>query len=98
MYLDRISIFVYCPDCQVMVSRFIPVHEHTEFRTEWQCSQCKKFVVVNRKERDVFFDLREDSKWRKKYPIEIVQASKEDIIVQDEDDIIELGLEDNDQT
>lgn len=85
-YLDKILIMVYCPNCKVLVGRVLPVHDHTEFRAQFQCSQCSKLATVERKERDVFFDLK-DTKgtgWRKKYPVEIVHPDHTDIDVEEE--------------
>ena len=63
---------VYCPNCNVMVFRFSPVHDHTAFMLGVQCSQCGKIVTAERKERDIFFDLKpNDIKWRKLFPVEI---------------------------
>ena len=76
-FVDRRLIKVYCPDCQVMVGRISPVHEHTAFSAAFQCSQCKKMVSATRQEKDVFFDLHKDDKeWRRKYPVEIKHPKK----------------------
>lgn len=96
-FLDKMCIYVYCPECKVMVARILPVHEHTEFKTQFQCSQCKKFVTADRRERDVFFDLKGDKSWRKKYPLEIVQSKSEEIPEGSEDDIIELSLDEKEE-
>lgn len=93
-FLDQQLINVTCPSCRVLVGRVLPAHEHTEFFAEFQCSQCKKYGTVRRKERDVFFDLKEKNKeWRKKYPVEIVQPGKKDTVPEDDSDIF---LEDSD--
>lgn len=74
-WLERNLIYVYCPDCKVMVSRIMPVHEHTDFESKWRCSQCEKMVEVKRKGKDIFFNVKGDKTWRKKYPIEIKQPT-----------------------
>lgn len=87
-FLDQQLINVTCPSCRVLLGRVLPAHEHTEFLSEFQCSQCKKYGTVKRKERDIFFDLKEKNKdWRKKYPVEIVQPGKKDTAPEDESDI-----------
>lgn len=74
-YLESQFIRVFCPNCKILVGRVAPVHEHTSFDIAFQCSQCKKQIVVTRKERDVFFDVK-DSDWRRKHPVEIIQPKK----------------------
>lgn len=71
-FLDQRAIRIYCPDCKVMVGRVFPVHGHTSFYFESQCSQCKKKVIAKREEKDVWFDIK-DADWRRKYSAEIVQ-------------------------
>lgn len=87
---------VYCKTCQVMVGRISGVYDTTEFNAKFQCPQCKKFTTVARKEKDIFFDVR-DADWRRQYPIEIVQPKKgisseiddvNDDVILGEDDII----------
>ena len=93
-FLEKQYINVYCEKCKILVGRIIPVHEYTEFIIKFQCSQCNKFVEVKRKERDVFFDLKERNKeWRKKYPVEIVQGKLESV---EADDDVFLEDEEND--
>lgn len=76
-FLEKRLIKVFCEECNVMLLRFAPVHEHTEFEIKIQCSQCKKMIRAIRKERDVFFDIaKNDRQWRAKYPVEIVAARK----------------------
>ena len=88
-FLERHYINVSCTQCKVMVGRIIPVHDHTEFNVQFQCSQCKKMVQVKRKEQDTFFDIKERNKnWRNKYPVEIEQG-KADIIESDDDEVLE---------
>lgn len=97
-FLDQQLIVVSCPECKIMLGRLLPVHEHTEFEARFQCSQCRKIGIVKRKERDIFYDLREKNKdWRKKYPIEIIQPGKD--VVEDETDIfIDDMMQDEDST
>lgn len=71
-FLDQRAIKVYCPDCKVMAGRIYPVHGHTAFTFEVQCSQCKRRVIAKRDEKDVWFDIK-DADWRRKFPAEIVQ-------------------------
>lgn len=88
-YLDSVVIRVYCPECQVMVGRVLPVHDHTSFRAEFQCSQCSKPIYVGRKERDVFFDIPEsDREWRRKYPVEIEKPRSRGLIKEVENEIV----------
>lgn len=72
---DRVT-YMFCPDCMVMVGRFLAVHDHTHFRVEVKCSQCDKFVYAERNQKDVFFDLKEKSEWRKKHPVIVEQPIK----------------------
>lgn len=72
---DNRIIKVYCKSCDIMVGRISGVYETTAYHAEFQCPQCRKKIVVTRKERDVFFDVK-DSQWRRKYPIEIEQAKR----------------------
>lgn len=75
-WLETQTVKVFCPKCQVLVARLIPVHEYTEFNLSVQCSQCNKAVTAKRSERDIFFDIKERNKsWRTKYPVEIVLPS-----------------------
>jgi hypothetical protein len=82
---------VYCPECKIMLMRFSPVHDHTMFTFEVQCTQCHKKVVVTRKEKDIFYDLKKNDKdWRRGFPIEIIQPKR---TVVDVDDDVMLGEE-----
>ena len=93
-FLERQYIKAYCPKCKILVGRIIPAHEHTEYTCKFQCSQCDRWIEIKRKERDIFFDIKEKNKdWRKKYPVEIVQG-KDDVLESDDDIFIED--EDND--
>lgn len=69
--LERL-IRVICKKCNIMIGRVSPVYDTTEFNAEFQCPQCKKRTIVKRKERDIFFDIR-DADWRKKYTMEVIQ-------------------------
>jgi hypothetical protein len=75
-YLDNNSrLFkVYCKKCQIMVGRISGVYETTAYNAEFQCPQCQKMIRIERKEKDIFFDIK-DADWRRKYPMEIVQPS-----------------------
>lgn len=66
---------VHCKYCKIMVGRISGVYDTTEFEARFQCPQCKKFITISRKERDVFFDIK-DADWRRKHPIEIIQAKR----------------------
>lgn len=66
---------VYCNACQIMVGRISGVYDTTQYNAAFQCPQCKKFITITRKERDVFFDIK-DANWRKKYPAEVIQAKR----------------------
>jgi len=89
-WLERNLIYVYCPDCKVMVARIMPVHEHIDFDTKWRCSQCERMVEAKRKGRDIFFNVKGDKTWRKKYPIEVKQPTAnsqefgDEVIIGDE--------------
>lgn len=89
-WLERNLIYVYCPDCKVMVARIMPVHEHIDFETKFRCSQCEKMVEAKRKGRDIFFNVKGDKTWRKKYPIEVKQPTAvnqefgDEVIIGDE--------------
>lgn len=72
---DDILLKVMCKDCKIMVGRISPVYDTTEYQAAFQCPQCKQFITVHRKERDVFFDIK-DSDWRRRYPMEVIQPVK----------------------
>jgi hypothetical protein len=86
-FMAQRIVRVYCPDCNVMVGRIYPVHDHTAFNVSFQCDQCNKFIRARREEKDIFFDVR-DSDWRRKYKAQVIQPKKarkgEDIFVEDE--------------
>lgn len=92
-FLERRLVKVYCPDCKVMVGRISPVHEHTAYGAYFQCSQCQKLATIERKDRDVFFDLAKDEKdWRRKYPVEIRKPRKIKTQTVDDEPIAEAEL------
>lgn len=66
---------VYCKSCNIMVGRISGVYDTTEYTAAFQCPQCKKFITITRKERDIFFDVK-NADWRRKYPIEVVQPKR----------------------
>jgi len=66
---------VYCKQCNIMVGRISGVYDTTHYSASFQCPQCKKQIVITRKEKDIFYDVK-DAEWRKKYPIEIEQARR----------------------
>ena len=66
---------VHCKACSIMVGRISGVYETTAYEGHFQCPQCKKWIVVKRQERDIFYDIK-DADWRRKYPIEIEQARR----------------------
>lgn len=74
-FLDDRLTKVVCTKCNIMVGRISGVYETTQFSAAFQCPQCKKQITVSRKERDIFFDVR-DADWRRKYPIEIIQPKR----------------------
>lgn len=80
---------LYCPRCNIMVGRYAPVHDHTEFSVAYQCSQCNKHIRASRKGKDVLFDVK-DASWRRKYKAEVVLPKKASHRTYDED----LELED----
>lgn len=90
---------VYCKKCNIMVGRISGVYDTTEFIAEFQCPQCNKMIKVHRKQKDVFFDIK-DADWRRKYPIEIVQPSKAsdapDLSTEDDDELIIAAPDIND--
>lgn len=96
-FLEDRLIKIYCLDCKVLCARFSPVHDHTAFQAAIQCSQCKKWIRANRAEKDIWFDMKKDSEWRRKYPVEIVPPSTKqgfvpgDLVADIEDDLIIEG-------
>lgn len=92
-FLEKRLIRLYCPQCNVMVLRFSPVHDHTKFNISIRCSQCGKSVIAKREDRDIFYDLKSsDREWRRKYPVEIEAAKKDSSDdIDSEDDEMILG-------
>lgn len=89
-FLEKQFIRVKCPSCKVLVARISPAHEHTAFNAGFQCSQCKKYITIDRTEKDVFFDIK-DPDWRRKYPVEITQPKQKNVSLNYdnlEDDIV----------
>lgn len=87
---DRRLTKVMCKQCKIMVGRISGVYNTTEYSAAFQCPQCRKNITIQRKERDVFYDVK-DADWRRKYPIEIIQPAnrtKDAPIIEAEDDLI----------
>ncbi len=72
---DRRLMKVMCKSCNIMVGRISGVYETTEFGAAFQCPQCKKHITINRRERDVYFDVKNPD-WRRKYPMEVLQPKR----------------------
>lgn len=94
---DQRILKVYCKRCKIMVGRVSGVYDTTEYHASFQCPQCRKHITVSRKERDVFFDVR-DAAWRRKYPIVVEQPQDTETLAPeinaDPDLIIgDLGVE-----
>jgi len=100
---DRRILKVHCKNCNIMVGRISGVYDTTEYFASFQCPQCKKQIVVTRKERDIFFDVK-DADWRRKYPMEVIQpkrmrrkdapdldAGSAELIIGDDDLGVEYG-------
>jgi hypothetical protein len=87
---------VTCQDCKIVVGRISGVYDSTAYSAAFQCPQCMKFITIDRKERDIFYGVK-DADWRRKFPIEIVQSkrSKTSSIEQVPNELI-IGLEDED--
>lgn len=96
-FLEKRLTKVFCPNCKILVLRFSAAYDHGEFDIAAQCPQCNKFVTVKRRERDVFYDLNpRDRAWRKKYPIEVIQAKQNKGEIEksyDDDFVIDDGIE-----
>lgn len=99
---DRRLLKVMCKTCKIMVGRISGVYDTTEYTAAFQCPQCKKYSTVSRKERDVFYDIK-DADWRRKYPMEILQPKsrlKDAPVIDIMDDMIigdELGIDYGDE-
>jgi len=95
---DRRLTKVHCKNCNIMVGRISGVYETTEYGAGFQCPQCKKIITITRKERDVFFDVK-DANWRRKYPMEIVppKRNKHAPAIDGDDELtigdVDLGIE-----
>lgn len=95
---DRILTKVMCKECKIMVGRISGVYDTTEFGAAFQCPQCKKHITITRKERDVFYDVK-DANWRRKYTIEILhpKRNKAAPVIDTDDEImigdLDLGIE-----
>lgn len=90
-FLEKKLTKVYCTDCNVMVLRFSPVHDHVKFDVRVRCSQCNKMIVVKREDKDIFYDLKAtDREWRKEHPVEIIQPKEDgdDEIDSVDDDLV----------
>lgn len=95
---DRRLTKVMCKTCNIMVGRISGVYETTEYQAGFQCPQCKKFITVTRKERDIFFDVKNPD-WRRGFSMEVVQPKRnkhapeiggdDDIMIGD----IDLGID-----
>ncbi len=66
---------VMCKSCNILVGRVSAVYDATEYNAAFQCPQCKKYSTVVRKERDVFFDVK-DADWRRKHLKEVIQPKR----------------------
>lgn len=72
---DRRLTKIMCKTCNIMVGRISGVYETTEYGASFQCPQCKKHITITRKERDIFFDVKNPD-WRRKFPMEIIQPKR----------------------
>lgn len=99
---DRRLLKVMCKPCKIMVGRISGVYDTTEYNAAFQCPQCKKYSTISRKQRDVFYDIK-DADWRRKYPMEIVQPKsrlQDAPIIDVMDDMMigdELGIDYGDE-
>lgn len=86
---DERLLKVNCDDCAIMIGRISGVYDTTYYHAVFQCPQCKKQKTVTRKERDIFFDVK-DADWRRKYPVEVIQPkrNKSAPIILADDDIV----------
>jgi len=88
---------VYCKKCNILVGRISGVYETTYYRVSFQCPQCQKSIVLERKERDYLFDVK-DAEWRRPFPMEVIRPKVKtledapdlvitpDLILTDEDE------------
>lgn len=72
---ERLTKVMCKNGCGIMVGRISGVYETTAYEASFQCPQCKKNTIIKRKERDIFYDVK-DADWRRKYPIEVEQAKR----------------------
>ncbi len=99
---DRRLLKVHCKPCKIMVGRISGVYDTTEYSAAFQCPQCKKYTTVTRKERDIFYDVK-DADWRRKYPMEILQPKsriKDAPVIDVMDDMMigdDIGIEYGDE-
>lgn len=92
---DRFLTRIYCKNgCNIMVGRISGVYDTTEFTATFQCPQCKKFTQIKRKERDVFFDVK-DAAWRREFPMEVIQPKKSKAPVETMDESFVLDDEED---
>lgn len=91
-FVDKRLIKIYCPNCNIMVMRFTPVHDHVAFMISCKCHQCNKFIRARRDDKDVLYDVR-DADWRREYRAEVIQPkAKKKTDVPDD---VELALDDD---
>lgn len=77
--------------CGIMVGRISGVYDTTSYQASFQCPQCKKYTVIKRDEKDIFYDVK-DASWRRQYPIEIEQAKRTKVpSFDDVDDDVLIG-------
>lgn len=84
-FMTERRVVFWCPDCNVMVGRVYPVHDHTAWTVSFQCSQCEKMIRGRREQKDVLFDVK-DRNWRKDNRAVIVQAKKSKAVIDDDDE------------
>lgn len=88
---------VFCKNgCSIMLGRVSSAYDTNEYSAAFQCPQCKKYTTVTRKEKDIFFDVK-NADWRRKYPMEVVQAKRskspeidvlDDVLLSNDDDVV----------
>jgi hypothetical protein len=94
-FLEKRLLRVYCPDCKIMVARLSIVQEHSPFSLRVKCSQCEKDVIIEREEKDIFFDVA-DSAWRRKYQYKVQKAKKTESSIEEvEDDLLLVDPEED---
>jgi hypothetical protein len=95
-FIDQRLTRVFCKSCNIMIGRISGVYDTTEFNAAFQCPQCKKFTTMVRKERDIFYDVKNPD-WRRKFPMEVIQPKRaknmpeidlvDDVVIEDDADI-----------